>query len=57
MDDVVPFSEPEDDERLFYVLVQCIPAPILLKANSDSIIIPIIAKKNHEVKCLFKLIN
>ena len=44
--------------RVIYVIINCIPVPIMLKAtNSDSLIIPIVIEKSEPIKSIFKKIN
>lgn len=58
----IPIAEDlqltQQTDRIIYVIIQCIPIPILLKTtNSRSLIIPISIDQRDPVKNLFKLIN
>lgn len=43
---------------LIYVIINCIPIPIMLKAtSSESLIIPIVLQKTEPIKTIFKQVN
>ena len=45
----------ESNETLLFVIIQCIPVPIMLKITRlKSILIPIVVKRNITVKAFFK---
>lgn len=60
-DVVVPKAgEGHSDEvnRLLYVIVQCIPIPLMRRfTKSDSIIVPILLKKQQTLKQVYKSVN
>ena len=53
-------SEAPADEltRMFYVIVQCIPIPLMKRfTNSNSIIVPVILNKQQPLKQIYKSMN
>ena len=50
---------PTDEQtRLFYVIVQCIPIPLMKRfTSSSSIIVPIILRKQQPLKQIYKSMN
>lgn len=50
---------PSDEEtRLFYVIVQCIPIPLMKRfTSSNSIIVPVVLKKQQQLKQIYKSMN
>ena len=54
----VPGHEVAPDIRLFYVIIQCIPIPLMMKfTSSNSIIVPVVLKKQAPLKQLYKSMN
>ena len=50
--------EMDGNNRLFYVIVQCIPIPLIKKfTSSKSIIIPIVLPKRAPLKQIYKCVN
>lgn len=51
-------AQNQQINRLFYVIVQCLPIPLIKRlTKTDSIIVPIIMKKQQTLKQLYKNVN
>lgn len=50
---------PADEQtRLFYVIVQCIPIPLMKRfTSSKSIIVPVILNRQQPLKQIYKSVN
>ena len=51
-------GQPDNRNRLLYVIVQCVPIPFMKRlTKSDSIIVPIVLKKDQTLKHIYKSVN
>ena len=51
-------GQPENQNRLLYVIVQCVPIPLMKKiTKSSSIIVPVLLKKQQNLKQIYRSVN
>ena len=51
-------AQAEEQTRLFYVIVQCIPIPLMKRfTSSNSIIVPVILHRQQPLKQIYKSMN